>query len=183
MTLETGSKGMRIARDLLREIVPKVLFFFAVFLVIFLLFKLFVAQYSIQYQAFTRAAVAALVLGKVVPLLDWAGACYTRGRPRRIVSITVKTVVYALAVIALGTAEKLFVAYRHQGSARIAVEQVWSNADVHHFFGLVLLLSLVVGVYLAAQEIDRALQPGGLMRLLLERPSQPGPARDEGSPR
>jgi hypothetical protein len=37
----------------------------------------------------------------------------------------------------------------------------------------VLLLSLVVGAYLTAREIDRAIGSGGLVRLLLERPSPP----------
>jgi len=164
-------KGERVAGELLRDIAPKVLFFFVAFLVIFLLFKLFVAQYSVQYTAFTRAAVAALILGKVVPLLDWANRQYVAARPRRIVSIAARTVVYALVVIALGTAEKLFTAYRHQGTATAAAEQIWSAADIHHFVGLVLLLSLVVGAYLTAQEIDRAIGSGGLVRLLLERPA------------
>jgi hypothetical protein len=166
-----ASKAARVAADLFREIAPKVLFFFVAFLLIFLLFKLFVAQYSVQYAAFTRAAVAALVLGKVIPLLDWVGARYSFWKPRRIVSIVVRTLVYALVVILLGTGERLFRAFRHEGSLRAALEQVASTADVHHFLGLVLLLSLVVGAYLTAQEIDRAIGRGGLMRLLLERPA------------
>jgi len=152
--------------------------------VIFLLFKLFVEQYSVQYAAFTRAAVAALILGKVVTLLDWAIQRRVAARPRRIVSIAARTIVYALVVIVLGTAEKLFTAYRHQAGAKAAIEQVWSTADIHHFLGLVLLLSLVVGAYLTAQEIDRALGQGGLARLLLERPSDgEEPASDDPAPR
>ena len=163
-----SSKGARIAHEIVYDIVPKVLFFFCAFLVIFLLFKLFVAQYSIQYTAFTRAAVAALILGKVVPLLDWAVARYGVWKPRRIIWIVARTLVYAFMVIALGTAEHLFVAYREQRSLALAFEQVWSGAQGSHFLGLVLLLSLVVGAYLTAQEIDRALGAGGLRRLLLE---------------
>jgi len=160
----------RVTRELVRDIVPKVLFFFAAFMVLFLIFKLFVKQYSIEYSAFTRAAVAALVLGKVVPLLDWADARYAFGRPRRIVSIIAKTVAYALVVIALGTAERLFSFSRELGAVGGGFAELLANADVHRFLGLVLLLSLVVGAYLTLQEIDRAMGPGGLVRLLLERP-------------
>lgn len=167
----------RVARELFRDIAPKVVFFFAAFMLLFLLFKLFVKQYSVEYTAFTKAAVAALVLGKVVPLLDWADARYAWGRPRRIVSITAKTVVYALVVIALGTAERLFSASRENGSANAGLQAVLANADVHRFFGLVLLFSLVIGAYLTAQEINRAIGQGGLVRLLLERPPD-GEGRD-----
>src|ERR1700747_2609226 len=68
---------------------------------IFLLFKLFVAQYSIQFSAFTKAAVAALILGKVVPLLDCAQSGYRFKNHRRIVVVATKTLIYALVVIVL----------------------------------------------------------------------------------
>jgi vacuolar-type H+-ATPase subunit I/STV1 len=164
------SKLATVTRDLIQEIVPKVLFFFVAFMLLFLLFKLFVEQYSIAFSAFTKAAVAALVLGKVVPLLDWAGARYAFGRPRRIVGIAVKTLVYALVVIVLGTAERVFSASRDDGTVRAGFDDVMAHAELHRFLGLVLLLSLVVGAYLTAQEISRALGQGGLLRLLLERP-------------
>ena len=163
------SKLATVTRDLIQEIVPKVLFFFTAFMLLFLLFKLFVERYSIAFAVFTHAAVAALVLGKVVPLLDWAGARYAFGRPPRIVAIAVKTLVYALVVIALGTAERVFTASREEGGVRTGFDEVLAHADVYHFLGLVLLLSLVVGAYLTAQEIDRALGEGGLRRFLLER--------------
>jgi hypothetical protein len=52
---------------LIREMAPVVLFFFVAFLLIFVIFKLFVSQYEIEFSAFSRAAVAALILGKVIP--------------------------------------------------------------------------------------------------------------------
>lgn len=177
--MSTGANGSetshrtiaaRIAHEVVHDIVPKVIFFFVAFLIIFLLFKLFVAQYSIQYTAFTRAAVAALILGKVVPLLDWLAARWGSWRPRRIVWILARTIVYAFLVIALGTAERLFVAAREERSLALAFQQVWSTADGHHFLGLVLLLSLVVGAYLTAQELNVVLGgEGSFRRILLER--------------
>jgi hypothetical protein len=164
----------RMAVDLFREIVPKVLFFFGAFMVLFLIFKLFVAQYSIEYSAFTKAAVAALVLGKVVPLLDWADSGYRFEGHRRIVVVLGKTLAYALVVIMLGTGERIFTAFRHEGSIGAAVHFVVANADIHRFLGLVLLLSLVVGPYLTMQEIDRAIGKGVLFRLLFQRPASAG---------
>jgi hypothetical protein len=96
----------RSATELFHELAPLVLFFFIALSLIFLLFKLFVAQYSIQFYAFTKAAVAALILGKVVPLLDWAQSGYRFKNHRRIVVVAAKTLIYALVVIVLGIGER-----------------------------------------------------------------------------
>ena len=157
---------------LLREMAPKVLFFFIAFMILFVLFKLFVAQYSITYGAFTRAAVAALILGKVVPILDWAQSGYRFEAQRRIVVIAGKTLLYAFVVIALGTGERLFEAYRKAGTARGSLGLLEAEASLPHFLGLVLLISLVVGGYLTLQAIDEALGKGTLLRVLFGRPQE-----------
>ena len=160
----------RLATNLFRELAPKVLFFFVSFMLIFLLFKLFVAQYSIEFSAFTKAAVAALILGKVVPLLDWAESGYRFEGHRRIVVIAAKTLSYALVVMVLGIGERIVEASRQQASLRAGIQFLIANADGHRFVGLVLLVSLVVGVYLTMQEIERAMGEGALFRLFFERP-------------
>lgn len=160
----------RSATELFHELVPKVLFFFIAFSLIFLLFKLFVAQYSIQFSAFTKAAVAALILGKVVPLLDWAQSGYRFKSHRRIVVVAGKTLIYAVVVMVLGIGERILEASRREASLHAGIQFLLANADGHRFLGLVLLVSLVVGSYLAIQEIERAMGEGALFRLFFERP-------------
>ena len=103
--------------DLVREVAPVVLFFFIAFILIFLLFKLFVSQYSIEFSAFTKAAVAALILGKVIPLLDWAQSGYRFNSYRPAVVIAAKTLIYGLVVFVLGTGERIFEASRRAGTS------------------------------------------------------------------
>ncbi len=160
----------RLVAELFRDLAPKVLFFFSAFGLLFLLFKLFVAQYSIEYSAFAKAAVAALILGKVVPLLDWAQSGYRFETHRRIVVIASKTLIYALVVILLGIGERMFETYRKEGSLGAAIDFMIANSNGHRFLGLVLLISLVVGTYLTLQEIDHAMGEGSLSRLLFQRP-------------
>jgi len=160
----------RFAADLFRELAPKVLFFFVAFLLIFLLFRLFVQDYSpVTFPAFTRAALGALILGKVVPLLEWAESGHRYADHRRIVVVVARTIVYAMVVMVLGTAERILAAFREQGSWSGAVDFVAANASTRHFFGLVLLFSIVVGAYLTLEEIDDALGKGAVYRMLLER--------------
>jgi hypothetical protein len=165
----------RLATNLFREMAPKVLFFFFSFGILFLLFKLFVAQYSIEYTAFAKAAIAALILGKVIPLLDWLQSGRTFDTHRRIVVIAFKTLVYALVVIVFGIGERIVEESHKQRSWSGAMEFLISNANMQRFMGLVLLISLVVGIYLTLQEIDRAFGEGSLYRLLFKRPiKKPG---------
>jgi hypothetical protein len=158
-------------RGLIREMVPVVLFFFIAFLLIFAMFKLFVSQYEIEFSAFTKAAIAALILGKVILLFDWAESGHSADKThRRIVVLGAKTFVYALGVIVLGIGERIVEAYRRAGSFGEAVSRLIANANVDRFMGLVLLISLVVFIYLAMQEIERAMGKGALFRLFFEPP-------------
>jgi hypothetical protein len=160
----------RAAVGLIRELVPKILFFFVAFLLIFLTFRMFVENYSpVTFPAFTRAAIAALILGKVVPILEWAEGGHHWEKHRRIVVVIARTIVYAMVVMVLGTAERFFRALHDEGSFGGAVHFVLANASTAHFFGLVLLLGIVVGAYLTLEEIDDALGKGTLYRVLLER--------------
>ncbi len=172
----------RVATTLFCEMAPKILFFFVAFMILFVLFKLFVAQYSVTYAAFIKAAAGALILGKVVPLLEWAQSGYRFETQPRIVVITGKTLIYALVVILLGTGERMFEAYRTAGTLGGAVSLVAANANAPHFFGLVLLISLVVGAYLTMQEIDQVLGAGTLQKILLKRPQQRARDSSNGQP-
>ena len=156
---------------LVREMVPVVLFFFIAFMLISLMFKLFVSQYEIEFSAFAKAAVAALIIGKVIAPMDLAESRYAADRShRRIVVVAAKTVLYALVVIVLGIGEKIFRAYREAGSLGEAVSNLIANANVDRFLSLVLLISVVVFVYLVVQEIEQAMGEGALFRLLLKKP-------------
>jgi hypothetical protein len=155
---------------LVRELAPTVLFFFVAFLLIFLMFKLFAQRYSIEFSALSKAAIGALILGKVIPLLDWAGSGHSFATHRRIVVIASKTLIYGLVVTVLAVGEKIFHGVREAGSLQGGISSVIAHANLDRFFGMVLLFSLVVGSYLLLQEIDRAMGKGALLRLLFARP-------------
>jgi hypothetical protein len=156
---------------LIREMAPIVLFFFVAFLLIFLMFKLFVSQYAIEFSAFTKAAIGAMIIGKVIALLDWTESGYKADKThRRIVVVAGKTLVYALVVIVLGIGERIFDAYRKAGSLGEAISRLIANSNIDRFMGLVLLISLVVFVYLVMQEIEGAMGKGALFKLFFEAP-------------
>jgi hypothetical protein len=157
---------------LVRELAPVVAFFFVALMLILLLLKLLVAQYSIEFYAFTRAAVGALILGKVVLLMEWEEAGRPKNRFPRAAVVAYKTLLYAVVVIVLGLGEKIFHAARETRSLSGAVRHVIADANLDRFLGQVLLISILVAIYLVIEEIARAMGKGALFRLFFESPSR-----------
>jgi hypothetical protein len=167
---ERASTVVAAIRGLVREMAPIVLFFFVAFLLIFLMFKLFASRYSIEFSAVSKAAVAALILGKVIPMLEWAQSRYRFDGHRRAVLVAGKTFVYGLIVTVLAIGEKVFHGVRETGSFHSGVSLVIANANLDRTLGIVLLFSLVVGSYLVLEEISLAMGNGGLFKLFFALP-------------
>jgi len=155
---------------LVREMAPAVLFFFIAFLLIFFLFKLFVSQYAIEFSALSKAAVTALIVAKVIFLVDWAESGHQFNHYRRAVLIGGQTVLYCLVVMILGVGERFVHDIRKAGDLQDGLTQFIANANVDRFLGGALLVSLVVGSYLVMQEISHAMGKGALYKHFFERP-------------
>ncbi len=156
---------------LVREMAPVVLFFFLALAWILLMFKLFVAQYAIEYYAFTKAAIGALIIGKAVLLMEWAEARRRPSRLPRAMVVLFRTMLYGVAVIALGIGERIIHGTRETGSLREGFALMVANANLERFFGLVILISVMVGIYLMMEEISHAMGAGALRKLFFERPA------------
>jgi hypothetical protein len=154
-----------------RKFAAVVLFFFIGFMLIFVLLKLFILQYSIEFYAFSKAAIGALILGKVVLVMDKLK--FGRGFDSypRAVAVVYKTFVYGLAVIAVGIADRLIHACRQAGNLREALHVVIARTNLNHFLAVVLLISLIICAYFVMLEINRAMGEGALFRLFFRRPS------------
>ena len=157
---------------LVRAMVPIVLFFFVAFFLIFLIFKLFAAPYSVEFSAFSKAAIAALIIGRIALVLDWAQGSRL-AKQRRAVVIGCWTLVYALAVIIFLIGTKIFQGVREAGSLQGGISFEIANASLDRALGLVVLITVVVGLYLVMQEISRAMGKGALFRLFFAS-RQPG---------
>ncbi|HTQ25040.1 MAG TPA: hypothetical protein VMI09_10105 [Candidatus Binataceae bacterium] len=166
------ASAARLTADEFIKMLPSVIFFFAALMVILLLLKLFIEQYSIEFYAFSKAAVGALILAKVMLLMDWAESKRNASRYPRAVVVVGKTVIYGLAVIAVWMGEKIFDAYRKNGDLRHAVAIMIANANLDRFLGCVLLICLIVSAYLTLQEINRAMGDGALVRLFFKAPAR-----------
>jgi hypothetical protein len=162
--------GRRL-RALFWEMLPPVLFFFIAMLLMATVVKLLALQYEIHFYAFMRAAIGALILGKVVLLMEMAErkSGVSSRRPRAIV-VAFKTVIYAIAIFLFEFGERLAHAWYEKGSLGEGFVMVKANANLDHFAALLILICTIVAMYLAMEEISHAMGEGGLTRLFFKRP-------------
>jgi fumarate reductase subunit D len=152
------------------EMLPPVSFFFIALMLIFVVLKLLALQYSIRFYAFARAAIGALVLGKVVLLMQMAERKRSASRYSRAVVVAFKTILYALVIVLFEFGERIVRAWHERGSLREGLETVKANAHLDHFLALLILGCTIIAVYLAMEEISHAMGEGALTRLFFKRP-------------
>ena len=132
--------------------------------------KLILAAYQIEFYALSVAVIAALVVAKVVIVLD-ATHTATRFDARHPVWIAAlyKTLIYSLATSVVLAVEKVFHAYRETGSLGPAVLEAWTHRDHNVMLAKVIVIGLAFAVYHVYVGIDRKLGKGTLWRLLVSR--------------
>ena len=147
------------------------LYFFFCFGFILTLKKLMLASYDIEFYALSVAVIGALIVGKVVVVLDktHAGTRFDAGHSLGAAALY-KTMIYALFTALVLFAEKLFHAYRESGLLGEALMEVWTHRDRNVIFAKVLCIGLAFMGYHLYRGIDRRLGEGTLKRMVLNRP-------------
>ena len=162
------SIGSRIVHEI-REIGRNALFFFVWFLLLMVVFKLLLDQYDIHVYAISKAALAAIILGKTVVLLNnvWP----TGGGSERalIMSVVVKTLVYTGGVAGVLLLERLFESFRETGTFSAAWTEVAERGGVTHVAAVAILISLALFCYNIVHAVSNRLGEGELHRLLFSK--------------
>jgi hypothetical protein len=143
-------------------------FYFAAWIgVLVFLKKLILAEYRIEFNGLSLALVGALVLAKVVlvmehvPLTGW-----TRTRPAW-VEVILRTILYALGVLVVLLLEKAFEGRREHGGFGLSLIAVLQHAERIHVWANTICLAGALLGYNVLSVIRRHLGEGGLIRLFL----------------
>ncbi len=152
-------------REELREIGLVTAFFLAWFLFFLFIKKLVLAEYQIGVVVLGTAAISALVVAKVVVLMDKTPVVsWFRSSPV-LVHVMWRSFSYTAVVFLFTVAEELFHAYRESGSLSTSLSEMWTQRDPNHAVALTLSVGLAFVVFTGAAEIDRQLGAGGLRRV------------------
>jgi len=143
-------------------------FYFAVWIGVLVIIKhLVLEEYQIQFNGLSLALVGALILAKVVLVLEHVPlGAWTRNRPA-LFDIIFRTAMYALGVLVVLLLEKAFDGRHEYGGFGPSLIALFQHADIHHVWVNAICLSGALLGYNVLSVVRRHLGKGGLLRLFL----------------
>lgn len=141
------------------------LFFGTWFSVFMLLKSLILAEYEIKAASFSAVLVGALILAKVVLLLEHVSlGAWIRGRPAW-VDLVVRTVVYFIGVLVVLLLEKAFDVRHEHGGVLAALARLLRHADVYRVVADAIAAGGALLAFNALSVIRQNLGAGALRRI------------------
>jgi hypothetical protein len=154
-------------KEELRAVVSTALYFGGWILALMVIKWLILAEYAISYQGWSMALVGALVLSKVVLVLEHVSLGALVHRQPAWLEVLLRTVLYTMGVAVVLILEKSFEGRHEVGGFGPALRNLFRQADIHHVWATTICLSGALLVYNGLSVIRRHLGEGGLIRLFL----------------
>jgi chromate transport protein ChrA len=139
------------------EIIPPTVFFFTAFQVIAFSRALMLEQYGIRVSTFVTASIAALVVAKVVLIVDLLPFVNRFPEKPLIYNVVWKTAIYIVAALLVRYVEHLIPFVRESGDLATANRRLFGELVWPHFWAVQLWLLVLFFVYCALRELVRAL--------------------------
>lgn len=147
------------------EILPPAIFFFIAFTLILATKRLVLSEYGISWSGFGAAFVGAMVVGKVVLVVDKLPFVNRFTDRRLICNASWKCLIYLLAALLLQYLERIVPLFlKHEdfmeANRHVAAETVWP-----HFWLIQMWLAVLFFVYCAMRELVRAVGREKVVRM------------------
>ncbi len=138
-----------------KELLVVTLFFLLGFLLILGLFKLMLEDYDIQFKAWVKAVVGALVLAKVVLILRGRAFMQAFSNYYGIVRVLYKTMIYLVGVFVILTLERVVETYGDAGGVLAALKHVAETHKIYHIMAVTLLVGVLLAAFNCWEELLR----------------------------
>ncbi len=152
----------------LKSIVLAALYFGCWLAVLLLIKQLVLAEYHIEFKGISKALIGALVLSKVVLILEHVSlGAWVRRQPAW-VEIIMRTLLYAFGVLLVLLLEKGFEGRHEYGSFEKSLSAVFQHADIYHVWVNAIVLTGALLVYNILFVVRSYLGEGGMFRLFMK---------------
>lgn len=146
-------------------------FYFAVWLGALVLVKrLILEEYHIEFRGLSIALVGALIIAKVVLVLEHVPLGQWLRRHAALVEVVLRTLLYTLGVAVVLLLEKAFEARHEEGGFGAALARVLQHRDIAHVWANTICVGSALLVFNALSVLRRHLGEGRLVALFLAPP-------------
>jgi hypothetical protein len=146
------------------------LYFGICFTLMMLLKRLALAQYEIGFEGLSLAVLAALLVGKVVAVLEKIPlGPWIRQRPA-VIDVVVRTVLYTLGVFIVLALEKGFESRHEAGGFGPALVRAFENRDRHRVWAVTIGVGGTLLAFNVVSILRRRLGDQGLSHLFFKTP-------------
>ena len=135
---------------------------------------LVLAEYRIAFYGFSMARVGALILSKVVLILEHVPLGKWAARRPAWVDVVTRTALYAFGVFVVVVLERVFEGRHEHGGLGASLTAQIAQADMLHIWLNTMCLSAAILSYNVLTVVRRRLGEGALLRMFLE-PLPDGP--------
>lgn len=164
---------MSIRQKLKHELkaVVMVTLFFAAWLGSLMGLKILILEdYHIRFGGFSMVLIGALVLAKVVLILEHVPlGAWLRSRPV-LMDVLLRTILFALGTLVVLLLEKAFESRHEQGGFVPALMNVFQHRDMPHLWANTIGVTGALLFYNLLSVLNRHLGTGGLARVFLSAP-------------
>ena len=142
--------------------------FFGVWIAVFIAIKhLVLAEYRVEFSGLSKVLVGALILSKVVVVLEQVPlGAWVRARPAW-VGVLLRTLLYSLGVLLVLLLEKGFEGRHEYGGFAASLRAVYEHTDINHVWSNAIVLTGALLAYNTLSVIRVHLGEGGMLRLFL----------------
>lgn len=172
---EAPTLKQRVTNEI-RSLAEAALYFGAWIGMLILIKTLVLAEYDIEFRDFSVILIGALILSKVVLVLEHVSlGAWVQGKPA-LVDVVLRTTVYGLGLVVVLVLEGAFEGRHEAGGFGPALKTMFQKADGDHIIVNAICLSGALLGYNVLALVRKQLGPGGLTHLFMS------PLREESEP-
>jgi hypothetical protein len=163
---------MKILKKILEEIkiiLRTAAYFAIVFVLMMVMKKLYLKDYDIEFTGLSQAIIGALVMAKVIILMELISLGPWVQRQPPIVDVIIRTLLYTLGVLIVVVLEKAFEDRHKAAGYGDAISYVLSHRDIYHVWATTIGAAGSIFVYNSFSVVQRTMGKNGLAKLFFSK--------------
>lgn len=154
----------------IKTIVRVASYFAIVFMMMMVMKKLYLEDYDIEFTGISQALVGALILSKVVLLMEYISLGPWVQRQPPIIDVILRTLLYSAGVAVVVLLEKAFEKRHVADGFGNAVSYVLSHRDAYHVWATTIGSAASIFVYNAFSVVQQKMGKNGVAKLFFSTP-------------